>query len=102
MSHFILLENGTIWFHRPGGAPLHDDYQWYRLEGEEYQEMYTFSRYDGDGYEENGEGDLYLYNHEEIEKEKWEEWMSLNRELSNGQQKIFDNQYSNMYTDFIR
>ncbi|MCM1496699.1 MAG: hypothetical protein NC089_13000 [Bacteroides sp.] len=75
VPYSILLEDGTIWFHRPGGAPLHDDYQWYRLEGEEYQEMYTFSRYDGDGYEENGEGDLYLYNHEEIEKEKWEEWI---------------------------
>lgn len=76
VPYSILLENGTIWYHRPGGAPMHDDYQWYRLEGEEYQIVDTFSRYDWDldgCYAENGEGDVYFYNEEEISKDEWEE-----------------------------
>lgn len=34
IPYSILLEDGTVWFYRPGGAPLHDDYQWFCLEGD--------------------------------------------------------------------
>lgn len=72
----VLLENGMVWYHRPGVAPLHDYYQVFSLEGTEYQRMCTFEKDDGnlDGYyDENGEGDIYLYNSEEILKEEWDE-----------------------------
>lgn len=75
-SYSILLEDGIIWYHRPGGAPMHDDYQWYRLEEAEYRLMDIFGRYDWDldgCYAENGEGDVYFYNEEEIPKKEWEE-----------------------------
>lgn len=98
VPYSILLEDGTIWFHRPGGAPPHEDYQWYRLEGEEYQEVDTFSKYDGDGdgYKENGEGDIYLYNHEEIGKEKWEE---LIQPFLDGEEAVLQNEGTIMRED---
>lgn len=60
---FMLLEDGIIWYHRPGGAPMHDDYQWYRLEEDEYRLMDTFGRYDWDldgCYAENREKDVFF------------------------------------------
>jgi len=75
-SYSVLLGNGMVWYHRPGGAPIHDCYQAFSLEGMEYQLVCVFERYDDDfnGYfDENGEGDIYLYNSEEISKEEWDE-----------------------------
>ena len=71
----ILLENGLVWYHRPGAAPMHDDYQVFVLEGAEYQRMCSFARYDWDqdgAYAENGNGDTYCYNEEEIAKQEWD------------------------------
>ena len=81
----VLLENGRVLYHRPGGAPMHDDYQIYYFDGDEYQWRCHLSRYDWNQngyYEEDGEGDKYFYNTEwdpdtetEISKEEWEELM---------------------------
>ncbi len=80
----VLLENGKVWYHRPGAAPLHDNYQVYALEGTEYQNICTFARYDDnmDGkYDENdlylysvcGDGGILDYEETEISKEQWDE-----------------------------
>lgn len=71
----VLLDNGIVWYHRPSVAPMQDYYQVFRLEGLEYQLESTFERYDDDlngVFDENGNGDKYLYNSKEISKEEWD------------------------------
>lgn len=73
-----LLENGMVWYHRPGVAPMHDYYQCFAFDGVEYQRIVTFTRSDWNEngyYEEDGAGDKYFYCGEEVSKTEWEELM---------------------------
>lgn len=84
ISYSVLLENGEIWYHRPGGAPMNDCYQCFYFDETEYKLKYVFERYDGneDGiYNESEEGDLYIFYdyyesegiEQELSKSEWEE-----------------------------
>lgn len=72
-SYSVLLENGIVRYHRPGGAPINDCYQIFCLEETEYQLVCIFERYDDNFNGYYDEGDKYFYNSDEISKEKWDE-----------------------------
>jgi len=69
-TYWTILPNGGLFYHRPGGAPSHDDYSYQALspESRAYEDVYL-SIYDMD---QDGEFDTYFLNDEEVSQEKWQ------------------------------
>jgi len=90
-----LLNNGAFLYTHLGGAPSHEDFEYFTLDdrGNEILSVY-FSRYDSDSDGDYDAEDLYLVEGEEV---TWEMWQKSTEEyLSVGSDEI---EWKEVYTE---
>ncbi|MBR5800602.1 MAG: hypothetical protein IKY23_11150 [Lachnospiraceae bacterium] len=76
-TYSVILENGMIQYHRPGGAPLHDDYMFFVYEQNEYKEKVSLSRYDENEDGQYDEQDVYFLNDSKVTMGEWNASLQL-------------------------
>ncbi len=77
-TYSVLLEDGTVQYYRPGGAPENKIYKFYRYNGTEYVEVDSFEWYNNDegGNQYASQDDIYYYNGELTTYDEWYELLA--------------------------
>ena len=72
-TYSVLLEDGTVEYYRPGGAPQHEIYKFYEYDGDAYVEKDSFEWYNNDegGNIHTSEDDTYFHNGDNVTQEEW-------------------------------